>query len=207
MQLDRRASRLLLAASLLVPALVRADAATEAKLRDALRATTAQLRTLEDEKARWERTEAELKAELQTLRGLPAPKAAPVERKELASLNRRITELTQSNAALRAQVARCTSSVRTASSAPSAPVEQRAPALTDEERKRLDAELTSLRQKLAGSEEKNQEMYRVSKEMLAWLEKIGVGGEPFFGWKRNELEMIAQEYGDRLLEQKVKQQP
>jgi len=48
-------------------------------------------------------------------------------------------------------------------------------------------------------------MYQVGKDLLAWLEQVGVGGEPFFGWKRVQLENVAQEYADRLMEQKVKQ--
>ena len=196
-----RSHRPLWLAVLLGGTAAHADAATEAKLRDALRATTAQLRTLEDEKARWQRTEADLRAELQTVRGLPAPvapKVSPSERKQVAVLSRRVSELNEANARLRASLARCE---------PTAAKAAPPPQLADEERKRLAAEVGGLKEKLAGSEEKNLEMYRVSKELLAWLEKVGVGGEPFFAWKRVELENIAQEYGDRLLGQKVKQQP
>ncbi|HUM12990.1 MAG TPA: hypothetical protein VLT82_18725 [Myxococcaceae bacterium] len=178
----------------------RADAATEAKLRDALRATTAQLNALQDEKARWQKTEADLRAELQTLHGLPPPSAlkpSASEKKAVAALGRRVNELTEANGKLRASLSKC-----------EAGAGQRAAAtgVGDEERSRLGTEVKGLKEKLAGSEEKNLGMYRVSKELLAWMEKVGVGGEPFFGWKRVELENIAQEYADRLLEQKVKQQ-
>ena len=48
-------------------------------------------------------------------------------------------------------------------------------------------------------------MYQVGKDLIAWLEQIGVGGEPMFGWKRVQLENIAQDYEDKLYEKKVKQ--
>ena len=188
---------LLTVALLLAPSAALADAATEAKLRDALRGTTSQLRALEDEKARWQKTEADLRAELETLRGqTAAAKTSDSEKRAVASLNRRVNDLTEANNTLRASLGRCEA----------APAQRAAPEPSDEERKRAAEEVDGLKQKLAGSEEKNLEMYRVSKELLAWLEKVGVGGEPFFGWKRNELENLAQEYGDRLLDQKVKQQ-
>jgi len=190
---------LLAVALLLGPAEARADAATEAKLRDALRGTTAQVRALEDEKARWQKTEADLRAELETLRGKQTPAAATSsEKKANAALSRRVSELNEANTKLRASLSKC----ETGGAAGQRPAAD----ASDEERKRLAGEVDGLKQKLAGSEEKNLEMYRVSKELLAWLEKVGVGGEPFFGWKRNELENLAQEYGDRLLDQKVKQQ-
>jgi predicted nucleic acid-binding Zn-ribbon protein len=195
-----RLHELLLAVPLLLgPTGARADAATETKLRDALRSTTSQLRALEDEKARWQKTEADLRADLETLRSKPLPPAATsAERKATAALNRRVTELDDANAKLRAAISRC--------EAGGAGRQRAAAGADDEERKRLSGEIDGLKQKLAGTEEKNVEMYRVSKELLAWLEKVGVGGEPFFGWKRNELENIAQEYGDKLLDQKVKKQ-
>ena len=187
---------LLVLTLLLAAAEARADAATEAKLRDALRATTAQLRGLEDEKARWQRTEADLRAEIQTMRGLSLPPTKSSD-KEVAALNRRVRELSDANGQLRASLSKCEARPAVAPAA----------GQTDEEKKRLAGEVTGLKEKLAGSEEKNLEMYRVSKELLAWMEKVGVGGEPFFGWKRVELENIAQEYGDKLLEQKVRPQP
>lgn len=190
-----RVTVLLSLAMLMLGQEARADAATEARLREALRATTAQLRALEDEKARWVKTEADLRAELQTLRGLPPPPRSTASDRQVASLNHRVNELSEANGKLRASLSRCEASAA-----------QR-PATGDSagERKQLGEEIATLKQRLATSEEKNLEMYHVGKDLLVWLEKIGVGGEPFFGWKRVELENVAQEYADRLLEQKVKQ--
>jgi len=175
----------------------RADAATEARLRDALRTTTAQLRALEDEKARWVKTEADLRAELQTLHGLPPPPRSTASERQVASLSRRVNELSDDNGKLRASLSRCEAGA----------VQRRATGdSADEVRKQLGTEIAALKERLTSSEEKNLEMYQVGKDLLGWLEKIGVGGEPFFGWKRVQLENVAQEYADRLLEKKVKQQ-
>src|SRR5262249_47395761 len=99
---------LLTVASLVAPAIARADAATEAKLRDALRGTTSQLRALGDEKARWQKTEADLRAELETLRGQSAAaKTSDSEKRAVASLNRRVNDLTEANNKLRVSLGKC----------------------------------------------------------------------------------------------------
>jgi len=191
-----RDALLLSLALLVVGRQARADAATEARLREALRATTAQLRALEDEKAHSVKTEADLRAELQILHGLPPPPRSTASDRQVASLNRRVNELSDDNGKLRASLSRC-----------EAGAAQR-PATGDsaeEVRKQLGTEIASLKERLSTSEEKNLEMYQVGKDLLAWLEQVGVGGEPFFGWKRVQLENVAQEYADRLMEQKVKQ--
>lgn len=191
-----RETVLLSLAMLMLGREARADAATEARLRDALRATTAQLGALEDEKARWVKTEADLRAELQTLRGPPPPPRSTASDRQVASLNHRVNELTDSNGKLRASLSQCEASAAHRPATGDS---------TEEVRKQLGEEVATLKQRLTTSEEKNLEMYQVGKDLLVWLEKIGVGGEPFFGWKRVQLENVAQEYADRLLEQKVKQ--
>lgn len=191
-----RAAALFSLALLVLPGEARADAATEARLRDALRASTGRVQALEEEKARWAKTEADLRGELETLRGLPPVPKAKTSDRQVASLSRRVNELSDANGKLRASLARCEAGTaqRPAASGPD-----------DEARKKLATEVASLKQRLGASEEKNLEMYQVGKDLLTWLEKIGVGGEPFFGWKRVELENVAQEYADRLQDKKVKQ--
>src|SRR5215471_6169145 len=182
---------LLIAAAALGPDLARADAATEARLRDALRSTTAQLRALEDERQRWQQAEAQLRRELETLHGLPSPSSAAD--RNLAAANRRVSEQQAANARLKESLARCQASVP-ATAAPT--VGQ----LTEDERKKKDEEIAKLREALSASEARNVQMYRVGKDLIAWLHEIGVGGEPFFGWKRVQLENAAQQYEDRLTE-------
>jgi hypothetical protein len=185
---------------MLFPATARADPATEARLRDALRSTTAQLRALEDERARWKETEAQLRRELESARGAARPSQPPAA--SVTALNRKISEQATTNARLKESLAQCESrAARPASAvAPSAPVE-------GEERKKLTGEVASLKEKLSASEAKNLEMYRVGKDLTSWMVQNGVGGERFFGWKSVELENIGQEYEDKLFDQKVKVSP
>ena len=182
-----------LAVLLLRPTPARADAASEAKLRDALRSTTTQLRALEDEKARWQKTEADLRQEIQTMHGLPQPPRS--NDKATAALNRRLSEQQSVNAKLKDSLARC-------EAAPKAEAREKPP--DPEELKRLQEQLALAQKQLGESEARNLEMYKISKELLDWLPSVGVGGERFFGWKSVELENTAQQYADRLFDQRVK---
>ncbi|HVP60157.1 MAG TPA: hypothetical protein VMT11_06340 [Myxococcaceae bacterium] len=179
----------------LVPAAARADQGTEARLRDALRSTTAQLRALEDERAKAKETEAQLRRELETFHGLSVP--APAKSPSVTALSRKLSEQTAANARLKDSLARCEAGIRKPAGAAAAPVE-------DEERKKLNGEIASLKEKLAAAEAKNLEMYRVGKDLTNWLVEVGVGRERFFGWKSVELENIGQEYEDKLFEQRIK---
>jgi len=183
---------------LLVSKETRADAATETRLREALRTTTAQLRTLEDERTKWQATEAELRREIQTLHSLPSPAQKSSDR-TLATTQKRLSEEVDANKKLKDSLARCQ-----AQSGPVSAVTGRHPD-TDDERTRLTGEVTKLREQLKASETRNLEMYQVGKDLIAWLEQVGVGGEPMFGWKRVQLENIAQDYEDKLYDKKVKQ--
>ena len=124
----------------LIPAAARADPATEARLRDALRSTTAQLRALEDERARWKETEAQLRGELETLRGAPKPSQAPSP--SVSALNRKLSEQTAANARLKESLAHCEAGPQKSGNALA-----RAPVVEDEERKKLTGEVASLKEK------------------------------------------------------------
>jgi len=177
-----------------------ADAATEARLRDALRSTTAQVRALEDERSKWQATEAELRREVQTLQSAKAPAQARPSDPSVSTLQRRLSEQADTNRKLKDSLARCqTQSGARATDAAGHGTDK------DEERTRLTGEVTTLREQLKSSEARNLEMYQVGKDLIAWLEQIGVGGEPMFGWKRVQLENIAQDYEDKLYGKKVKQ--
>src|SRR5262249_1149 len=120
-----------------------ADAATEAKLRDALRSTTAQLRALEAHKAKWQPTKAHLKRQVQTLQSAPAPVQSKSSDRTVTTLQKRLSEQVDTNKKLKDSLARC--------QAPTA-ASGAAPELTDGERTRLTAEVTSLRNQLKASE-------------------------------------------------------
>lgn len=184
------------------PASARADAATETRLREALRATTAQLRTLEDERAKWQANEG-LQKEVESLRkDLAAAKQS--QAKGGAGLNRKLAEQAEANVKLAESLKQCLATSQEATTALTA---------KEEERARLAAESTSLSQRLSASEIRNLRMYKVGKSIIDWLNNLGVAAaigarEPFLGIKRVELENIAQDYEDKLLEQRAQvQQP
>jgi chromosome segregation ATPase len=182
----------------LAPATARSDAATEARLRDALRAATAKAQALEDEKARWQATEAALQKEIDELRRKPVSKD-PGDRKA-AEFQRRLTEQAEGAARLKASLDQCQAAAKDAAE------EAR---VAGQERTRLATEGTALHARLAAAEARNAGMYRVAREVLDWIDDLGPGAaydarDPFLGLKRVELENVAQDFRDKLLEHKAK---
>src|SRR5262249_26890653 len=184
--------------SVLAPGRARADAATEAKLRDALRSTTAQLHALEDERVKWKETETQLRHELETLRAQPAPKN---QDKTVASLNRRLSEQNAATLRLREALDICRASTPGKAVPPPTPAEAAGEA--DPAKLAPTAPVKKLNERLATAETQNAELYQVGKDLIDWLVQIGVGGEPFLGWKRVELENVAQSYQEKLHEHRI----
>jgi chromosome segregation ATPase len=185
-------------AAALRPGAARADAATETKLRDALRAATAQARTLEDDKARLQASEAALRKEVEELRKRPIPKDG-ADRK-VAELQRRIGEQIEATSRLKGSLEKCEADSRGAAGAVRA---------AEQERARLATEGTAQQARLAAGDARNVRMYQVAREVLDWIDRLGPGEayearDPFLGLKRVELENVAQDYRDRLLEQKAR---
>jgi chromosome segregation ATPase len=212
----RPASAVLLACvavAVLHPCSALADAATETRLREALRSATSQLRTLEDERGKRQSKEAEQQKELESLRGqLAKPKQAPGRGggRRVAELEQRVAELSDANAALREANGKLNASVAQSEKATQEASE--AARSKEDERARLAAQVSSLHSQLSASEARNGRLYKVGKDIIDWLSKVGVGTalaarEPFLGVKRVELENVAQGYEDKLLEQKAKPQP
>jgi chromosome segregation ATPase len=184
-------------AAALAPALARSDAASETRLRDALRTSMAQLRTLEDEKAQWQSTEAALRKELEALRRQPA--AADRGDRKAADLRRRLVEGEEAAARLKRSLDKCQADAREA---------EEAGRSRDEDHTRLTAEAAALRERLAASEARNVRMFQVATAVLDWIDRLGTGAafaarEPFLGLKRVELENAAQDHRDKVLEQKA----
>jgi septal ring factor EnvC (AmiA/AmiB activator) len=200
-----RLSAILLLAGVVVaafrPCAAVADAATETRLREALRTATSQLGALEDERASWQGKEAALQKELDSLRSeLATAKRSHGKASDVAELNRRVAEQAETNGKLTQSLAQCQSATREAGGAAQA---------GEDERARLAAQVAAFTEKLAASEARNGRMYAVGKEIIDWLSKVGVGGalaarEPLLGLKRVELENAAQDYADKLLDQKAK---
>jgi hypothetical protein len=174
---------------------------TEARLREALRSATLQLRTLEDEKSAWQAKEAQLKKEGEALQAelaaakktAPSPQGRTNKERELAA---RLAEQSAARTSLAESLAQCQASAQKADEA--------SRAATAESVARADA----AGKRAASCEAKNAQLYRVGKEVLDWLSDAGPGTallarEPLLGLKRVELENIAQEYQDKLLDQRV----
>lgn len=197
------------AVALLSPAAGAAETPTEARLREALRAAQARVQALE---AQVERCNAPA----------PAPAAAaPAPAVEGEALRRRVADLTarlrQAQAAGRVDLqgerqrveaqaiaaAEERDKWREAYQTAAANAQAR-----DRDRASLDARAESLGKRAEACEAKNARLYQVAREILdrlgagrlrdAWLAR-----EPFVGRKRVELENVAQDYEDKLLDQKV----
>ena len=199
-------TRLFFCASLLLAVLASAPAPSaesqsEARLREALRSTRSQLRTLEDERGRWQALEAEQKKEIESLKAqLAVAIKAHRQQAPYAELTRRLDEQTEANQKLSASLAECQTAARDAADAARA---------KDEQNTRLIAQVGSQIQRAASCEEKNARLYRLTREFVERFEKMGLGDtllstlEPFFGLRRVELENFSQDFQDKLLEQKV----
>jgi chromosome segregation ATPase len=190
-------------AALLLPLAARGQApAGDQRLRDALRTTTQQLRTSEDDRARLQAGEAAMKKEVADLKAeLEKAKKGPK-----GPSPRTLADLTEKLAAAQKQVAEQATALQTAEE------ELRKCQATAQEGSRgqeeLRAELVKVKERLASAEAKNARLYAVSREVLDWIQSMGFGEvlaarEPFLGLKRVELENAAQDYDDKVREQRV----
>jgi chromosome segregation ATPase len=181
----------------------RADGAGEARLREALRAATGQLHALEDEQAGWKAKEAQYKKELEELRAQLATAQAAPKREDgarLARLNEKLAQETQAQGKLAESLSRCEKSLLESGE------EARK---AEAERVKITGQIDGLTARTASCETKNTRLYGVGKSILDWLDKVGPGAalaarDPFLGLKRVELENVAQDYQDKLLEQRIR---
>lgn len=186
-----------------------ADSTGEARLREALRSATGQLRALEDEQSRWQAKEAKYKEELDSLHKALASARKAAARKgtdasakkecegKLEAIDQRLAEQSRSGAALTESLAQCQKSAREADQAARA---------KEDERARMAGQVDGLTARAAACEARNLRLYQVGKEIVDWLGNLGAGValcEPFLGFKRVEVENKAQDYQDRLLEQRI----
>lgn len=178
-----------------------ADTQTEARLREALRTATTQLRALEDERARWQASEAEQKKEIESLKQqLAAASSKARDKAASAEWKKRVEQQTEENAKLAKSLSECQAAQRTAGEAAAA---------KDEELARAQQTLTSSGQRLASCEEKNARLYQLTSDFVERFSHMGFGDglasmvEPLFGSRRVQLENFAQDLQDRLSEQKV----
>jgi chromosome segregation ATPase len=189
-----------LAATALSPGAASADGATEARLREALRTATSQLRALEDERASWQAREAGLKKEIETAHAQLAAAKRPILKtndRELAELKGRLVEQEERAAKQAKALAQCQAGEKDAADAARS---------REEERSRLAGDAASLRERIAAAEVKNARLYELGKEIIEWISREGVyeASEPILGLKRARLENVAQNYEDKLLDARRK---
>jgi hypothetical protein len=194
---------LLAAVAVLAPLPAVADAAAEGRLREALRSTTQQLRTAEDELARSRASEGALKKEVEGLRASLSTaqrRTATQDGVTAADLKRRLAEADGAGSRLKETLARCEAEGREAGAAAQA---------AQAERDAQATEVKSLQERLATADARNVRMYRVGRSIIDWIYAIGVEEayemrDPFLGLKRVEMENAAQSYADQLMEQRAK---
>jgi chromosome segregation ATPase len=172
-----------------------ADTPGEARLRDALRTTTSQLRTLEEEQARWAGKEAQLKKELEAARAeaVVARKGA-VAAGEGRALKQKLAEQQEAVAKTTEALTQCQRQVD----------EEGAKARKLEEvRSEVTGQLDGLTSRVAACEAKNSRMVTAGQDFATWLARPGMVCEPVFGLRRVTLENRTQEFLDKLLDQKA----
>jgi chromosome segregation ATPase len=181
----------------------------QAKLRDALRNAISQVRGLEDERAALQAKQAEsdqaiaaLKAQVDTLSkqvaGPDTVKKADFDRMQ-ADDAAKLAAQAQAQAKLNETLEKWKAADKEAVDAAKAKETERA--LAAGERQLFLKRATIC-------EAKNAQLFAIGTELLNRLKSIGVGDvvgklEPFVGAKRVELQNLAQDYQDKLLDQKV----
>jgi hypothetical protein len=108
-----------------------------------------------------------------------------------AALSKEIAEKTQALDDARTALEKCRADVGAA----------------EAQRGKADADAKAAIGSLAAAQQKNERLYAVGKEMADWVARDGAGlgsCDPFFGLKRVELEKTAQDYQDKLLEERLK---
>lgn len=200
------------AATLLVAWPAAAQTDLETKLRDALRAATAQVRALEDERATLIAKQSQLESELKSLKEQGPPTAA--NQAVVAQYERVFAEREQAyktavdefNTRLQEehdQALRIQESAQKWKSA----YDEAAAALKakESERASLAGQVATSGEQLERCQTQNQELFKLSSEILERYRNVGVSDviatrEPFLGLKRVELENLMQDDEDRLLD-------
>ncbi len=178
----------------------------EAKLREGLKNTMLQLRTVQGEKAVIEGAKTELEAKVAELtervekieKDLLDAKAA-AEKKDKEQTERLVEK---GNYAMKLETDLNASQKAHKEAAALA-------AKKEGERAKLLSEKVVLQRKVEDQQTRNLEMYKVGMEVLTRLEKFGLGTaivarEPFVGLTKVKFQNLVQDYGDKLADQKIK---
>ncbi|MGO9356538.1 MAG: hypothetical protein ACLP1D_02570 [Xanthobacteraceae bacterium] len=180
-----------------LPAAARAESDTD-RLRDALRAATAQLRSLEDQRAVLQAKQAESERERDRLKKQNDALKAQV--KEIDQANRRAVEEFNQRLAERDQtLEKWKSAYEEAANVARA---------KDAERTKFEQEAKAFKASTKDIQAKNKQLYKVSKELLDKYEAIDpldalAIHEPLIGIRRVEHQNSVQDYRDKILDQKA----
>jgi hypothetical protein len=195
------------------PALAQTD--LETRLRDALRAATAQVRALEDERTALLAKQSQLESELKTLKAEGSPAASNAAGAAVAAQYEKVFQereqaykaaVDEFNMRLqeeRDQLLQMQESAQKWKGAyDDAAVKLKAGA---SEREALQRQVADAGGQIERCQTQNQALFRVGNEILDRYRDVGVTDviatrEPFLGLKRVELENLVQDYDDRLLD-------
>jgi chromosome segregation ATPase len=181
----------------------------EAKLRESLRNTMLQMRTLQGERdtlqAAKDQADAEKKALEQKLAALTKDCAGNqvAAEKQLAETQEKLTAQLQETNQLRESLDKWKASHRQATELS----EKREVA-----RVKLNSEKIVLQRTVEDQRRKNQEMYKIGTEVLSRYEGFGLGTaitarEPFTGTMKVRLQNLVQDFADKLADQRIKPEP
>lgn len=177
----------------------------EAKLREALRASTLEVRAARTETS-------EVRAELDTTK----TDLVALKKKSEASAKKSATEAAEAAALIKSLEEKLNLKTKEGEKLAAALNEWRDNAVkavelgrkTEAERARLEALANRLLVRVADREAKNIELVRLSREILKRYEDFGLGRaiagrEPFIGLARVDLQTLVQDYGDKIADGKV----
>lgn len=194
-----RYQRLYIVAALavLTSTAVRADQEGE-RLRDALRNATAQARTLEDQRAVLQAKVTAVEQERDRLRKQNEAYRAQVKEAEHAyrqavkDFNERLTERDESLEKWKSAYAEAATVART----------------KDAERAKFESEAAAFKASTKACTAKNVQLVKVGKQIVRQYEEMdpfekALDHEPVFGLKRVEHQNAAQDFRDKILDQKV----
>jgi chromosome segregation ATPase len=174
---------------------VKADEATETKLRETLRNTMLQLRTAQNDRAALQASQAENEAKLKKLTS------------QVEDLTKRANEAEKASSEQQVQLAKFKEALQKWEDAYKQAVDL---ANTKEAaRAKLAGEVSDLQHRVADQQTRNAALFRTANEILTRYERFGLGEalaakEPFVGVTRVKLENLVQDYEDKLADERIK---
>lgn len=178
----------------------------ETKLREGLRNTMLQLRTVQGERDTLQAEKAVLEQEKTALTEKveavtkEATGAQQTAEKSIAELKDRVYQQTNEALGLRAELDKWKAAQKQAADLA---------AKKEAERAKLAQQAIELQRRVEDQKTRNLGMFRVGNEILSRYEKFGLGTaltarEPFVGTTRTKLQNLVQDYADKLDEQRIK---